>query len=221
MANAGVVVVVIGAVGLVGGLVYLVYWLEKKRTEFMQEYAQARGFTFLGVDRELWALLDGFKLFSQGHSRELKNAMRGVKAFGEVHLADYTYVTGSGKHRTTHQQTIAVVRTPGRAAPHFFARRQNAFFDALGKMFGGQDINFDDDPDFSKAYVLQTAGDEQQLRNFMSPRLREALTALAPKKPSLEASGELLLVHFGRRLKKPEELDALLLDTSNVRHNWS
>jgi hypothetical protein len=221
MENAGAVVLVVGVIGLIGGLIYLSIWLEKKRTEFMQGYAQNKGFTFLGANHELWQQLETFKLFSQGHSRELKNAMRGVKEVGEVHVADYTYVTGSGKHRQVHHQTIVVVRTPGRAAPHFFARRQNSFFDALGKMFGGQDINFEDDPAFSKAFVLQTAGDEQLLRNFMSPRLREALTGLSNKKPQLEASGELLLVHFSRRLKKHDDIDALLSDTTNVRRNWS
>lgn len=221
MENLGPVVLVVGVVALIGGAIYLAYWFEKKRTEFMQGYAESKGLTFLGANQELWKQLETFKLFSQGHSRQLKNAMRGVKEVGEVHIADYKYVTGSGKNQHTHNQTIVVVRTPGRAAPHFFARRQNAFFDALGKVFGGQDINFDDDPAFSKAYVLQTAGDERLLRDFMSPRLREALMALAPKKPQLEASGEMLLVHFSRRLKKPEDLDGLLTDASTVRRHWS
>lgn len=221
MENAGPVVLVVGVVGLIGGLIWLAYWLEKKRTEFMQGYAESKGLTFLGANQELWKQLETFKLFGQGHSRKLRNAMRGLKEVGEVHVADYKYVTGSGKHQQTHEQTIVVVRTPGRAAPHFFARRQNAFFDAIGKVFGGQDINFDDDPEFSKAWVLQTAGDERLLRNFMSPQLRETLTRLANKKPQLEASGELLLLHFSRRLKKHEDLDGLLADATNVRRHWS
>ena len=113
MENAGPVVLVVGVVGLIGGLIWLAYWLEKKRTEFMQGYAESKGLTFLGANQELWKQLETFKLFGQGHSRKLRNAMRGLKEVGEVHVADYKYVTGSGKHQQTHEQTIVVVRTPG------------------------------------------------------------------------------------------------------------
>ena len=65
-----------------------------------------------------------------------------------------------------------MTHTQGLAKRHLGASL--ALFDALGKMFGGQDINFDDDPDFSKAYVLQTNGDEERLRQFMNSKLRSA-----------------------------------------------
>ena len=45
-----------------------------------------------------------------------------------------------------------------------FVRR--ALFDALGKLFGGQDINFDEDEAFSSAWVLQTTDDEARVRSF-------------------------------------------------------
>ncbi len=216
-----VIIIIVGVVAFIGGLIWLVFWLEKKRTEFMQNYAREKGFTFTGKDQQLWQLLETFKLFDKGHSRELRNAMAGPKDVGQVHFADYRYTTGSGKNRTTHEQTIIVVRTPGRAAPPFFARRQNRFFDAIGKMLGGQDINFDDDPAFSKAYVLQTSGDEQQLRHFFSPRLRETLVGLSGKSPQVEVKDDTLLIHFGRRLKKVEDLDALMADAVNLRRTWN
>lgn len=209
-----------GFIAFIAGIIYIAWLVEKKRTEAMTAFAQQHGFVFEGVQNQLLHDMAGFKLFSQGHSRQVKNFMRGAKDVGALRIADYQYVTGSGKHRTVWNQTIVVLQTPGRNAPHFFCRRQRALFDALGKLFGGQDINFDDDPTFSKAFVLQTSGDEQQLRHFMSPSLRDALTKMSDKNLVLEVSGDTLLLHHGRRLK-PEEIDGLMADAINLRRNWS
>lgn len=220
MDQAGPILLVVGVIALIGGIAYLAWLMEKKRTEAMSAWAQAHGFVFEGERPQLVDELSAFKLFNQGRRRIVKNLMRGAKDPGAVRIADYQYTTGSGKHQTVWQQTICVITTPGRSAPHFFARRQRALFDALGKVFGGQDINFDDDPAFSKAYVLQSVGDEQQLRHFMSPGLREALTRLSDRNIVLEVVGETMLLHQGRRLK-PDQLDGLVADAINLRRHWS
>jgi hypothetical protein len=209
-----------GIAAVVGGIVYLAWWMEKKRTEAMEAFAQSHGYVFEGASPQLIDELSAFKLFNQGRARTAKNLMRGSKEPGAVRLCDYQFTTGSGKHQQVHQQTICVLKTPGRQAPHFFVRRQRALFDALGKVFGGQDINFEDDPAFSKAYVLQTSGDEQQLRGFMTPGLREALTRMADRNVVMEVVGDTLVIHHGRRLK-PDQLEALVADAVNIRRQWS
>ncbi|MGV3619520.1 MAG: hypothetical protein ACO1OB_01815 [Archangium sp.] len=212
---------VVGIVLFVVFIFLAAQYIEKKRREKMQAYAEARGFAFEGEAYSFAGELNDFKLFNQGHSTRVKNAMHGVKDVGAVHICDYQYTTGSGKNRHTHHQTIAVVRTPGRRAPHFFLRRQNRFFDALGKLFGGQDINFEEDPDFSKTYVLQTSGDEELLRRFFSPALREVLTRLADRNFVIEVNGESMLIHRARQLSNHEDIDALLSDATNIRRHWA
>ena len=209
-----------GVIALIGGIVYLAWLMEKKRTEAMTAFAQAHGYVFEGNSPELIAQLAGFKLFNQGRARTAKNLMRGAKDPGAIRICDYQFTTGSGKHQQVHQQTIVVLATPGRVAPHFFVRRQRALFDALGKVFGGQDINFEDDPTFSKAYVLQTNGDEQQLRGFMSAGLRDTLSKMADKNLMMEVDGDTLVLHQGKRLK-PEQIEALVADAINIRRQWS
>lgn len=209
-----------GVVALIGGIVYLAWLMEKKRTEAMTAFAQNHGYQFEGATPQLIDELSAFKLFNQGRARTAKNTMRGSKDPGSIRLCDYQFTTGSGKHQQVHQQTICVLKTPGRNAPHFFIRRQRALFDALGKVFGGQDINFDDDPTFSKAYVLQTSGDEQQLRGFMTTGLRETFSRLADRNLMMEVVGDTLVLHQGRRLK-PEQLEALVADAINIRRQWS
>lgn len=220
MNQLGPVLAIGGLVLLVGGIGYLVWLMDKKRTEAMTAWAQAHGFVFEGPQPQLVQELSHFKLFNQGRSRTVKNLMRGSKEIGTVRVCDYQFTTGSGKHQTVHHQTVCIVNTPGRGAPHFFLRKQNRFFDALGKMFGGQDINFDDDETFSKAFVLQTGDDEQQLRHFMAPRLREGLIRMADKSPVMEVSGDVMVFHFGKRLK-PEQVDALVADAVNARRLWA
>ncbi len=214
------IIVVAGFIALVGGVIFLGKWLDRRRTEAMQQFARDKGLHFTGSNQDLWTLLSTFKLFGKGRNQELRNAMTGSRDLGQVHLADYRYLTGSGKHKQMHHFTIAALRTSGRAAPAFFCRKQLRFLDALGAMLGGQDINFDDDPEFSKRYVLQTSDDEQRVRHFFSPRLRESLVALAGKNPQVEVQDDVLLLHFGRQLK-PRELEGLLTDVINLRRNWS
>ena len=217
----GSVFFIVAIIAFGGFIFFITWWLAKKRTEKMQGYAEARGYTFEGDAHSIGAQLHEFKLFNQGHSTRIMNAMRGSKETGAVHICDYQYSTGSGKNRTTHHQTIALLHTPGRRAPHFFVRRQARFFDAIGKLFGGQDINFEEDPDFSKKYVLQGAGDEEMLRRFMSPGLRELFTRLADRNLVVEVNGELMLIHQSRRLGKHEDIDALMADAVNIRRQWS
>jgi hypothetical protein len=220
MEKLGPVLVIGGVIALVGGIVYLAWLMEKKRTEAMTAWAQANAFVFEGAAPQLVQELSHFKLFSQGGGRVVKNLMRGGRDVGALRVCDYQYTTGSGKNATTHHQTICIVNTPGRAAPHFFVRRQLRFFDAMGKMFGGQDINFDDDKAFSDAFVLQTNGQEQQLRHFMTPRVREGLVRLKDQNPLVEVNGDVLVFHFGKRLK-PEQLEGLVAEAVNLRRLWS
>lgn len=220
MQQLGPFIAIGGVVALIGGIVYLAWWMEKKRTEAMTAFAQSHGYQFEGPAQQLIDELAQFKLFNQGRARTAKNMMRGSKEPGAVRICDYQFTTGSGKHQQVHQQTICVLKTPGRNAPHFFLRRQRALFDSLGKLFGGQDINFDDDPAFSKAYVLQTSGDEAQLRGFMTVGLRETLSRLADKNLLMEVVGDTLVLHMGKRLK-PEQLEGLVADAVNIRRQWS
>lgn len=220
MNQVGPFLIIGGVISLIGGIAYLAWLMEKKRTEAMSAWAQTHGYTFEGERPALVDEMAAFKLFNQGRRRTVKNLMRSAKDVGGVRICDYQYTTGSGKHQQIHQQTICVLHTPGRAAPHFFVRRQRALFDSLGKLFGGQDINFDDDPAFSKAYVLQTGGDEAQLRHFMNPQLRDTLTRMAEKNLVMEVVGDTLLLHVGKRLK-PEQLDGLVADAINLRRCWS
>ncbi len=213
----GPAIAIVGLVGFVVGIYFLAKWLEQKRTDAVHGWASTNGFNLDPDWNGFHGSLQQFKLFNQGHSRRLRNLCRTTRGDDQLAICDYQYTTGSGKHQHTYQQTICVVQpNKPKAMPHFFARKQMAFFDAVGKLFGGQDINFDEDPEFSKAYVLQTGDSEAELRRLFDERTRSVFTRLGSKGVQVEGLNGTLLFHYGRRLKI-ERINELVDDALAVQ----
>jgi hypothetical protein len=192
-----VILVVLGLVGLTAFFVWLAWFQSKRRREAWMAAALELDLRYQREDPGLITRHSTFKLFSLGHSKRARNVLSGSVHGGQVSLADYQYVTGHGKQRTVHSQTLCILTSPRLALPHFFLRRQRAVWDLLGKLFGGQDLNFDEDPAFSKAFVLQGA-DEAAVRAKFQPGLRMSLMRYEGKSFQLEGRGDTLLFHEGR-----------------------
>src|SRR5438270_1721626 len=93
-------------------VVFVVNWyVEKKRTEAFAKLAESLNFEFQPKgSAELMRELASFPLFGQGHSKKMKNLLRGEANGLEVCLFDYRYVVGYGKHQQTHQQSVFLAR---------------------------------------------------------------------------------------------------------------
>lgn len=193
-------------------------YFEKKRIADLKTFAETRGFAFAETNQIIAAM--PFHDLVQGRDQAITAALTIMRNDVELTVFDHKYVTGHGKNRRTNKHTLVLVRTPGRPAPLFYARRQLAFLDRIGKMLGGQDINFPDDKPFSDAYVLQTKGDEGEVRRFMTPQLRAALTRLKDKRMSFEAMNDTFLIDHNRRVKV-HELDQFLAAALTLRTTWS
>jgi|CXWL01.1.fsa_nt_gi hypothetical protein len=211
-----VFLVFVGIGAFVAGIIALGRHLERKRTEAVHGWALQNGFTLDSDWNGFHATLQQFKVFNQGHSRNLRNLVRAKRGDDQVAICDYDYSTGSGKNKHVYQYTLCVVHSPRGALPHFFARPQMALFDFLGKLFGGQDINFDEDPEFSKAYVVQTSSAEYALRGLFNERTRSAFTRLAAKGVQVEGVGAIMVFHYGCQLNV-ERLPELVDDTLALR----
>jgi hypothetical protein len=208
-----------GGVALAGSIGAFAWYKVKQRREGFQAWAAANGFAVAGDDHAALSALEPFRLFTVGRSQSVKNVLRGQRDVGHVMLCDFHYVTGGGKNQSSHVRTVCVVRTPGRPAPTFQVRRQRPVLDSVGRLFGGQDLDFPDDPAFSKAWVLQ-GPDEEAVRRFVGFPLRGWLTESAPADMVAETEGERLLVHLGRALK-PADLGELIVIATNLRRHWS
>lgn len=204
------IVFILFIVAIIAGAIFLVRHIEAKRREAVRLYAQQMGFIADADVATIQQQCAAFKLFAVGRRRIVRNLIRGKRGDDEIAVCDYQYTSGGGKNSHTHFQTVCVVKTKSVVFPPFALRRQIALFDFLGKAFGGQDINFDTDPDFSKAYVLQTTSEEAALRDRFHESVRRLFTELAPKGVQAEANGTLLLFHFARQL--PVERFSELVD---------
>src|SRR5262249_27072956 len=150
------------------------------------------GFDFAPKDDR--GLLDShksFHLFSQGHAKKISNILRGASGDLAVMIFDYTYTTGSGKSSSTWRQTAIGFRVTAPTLPAF-SLRPESFFDRLGKLFGYQDINFEEHPIFSRSYLLR-GPDEAAIRDAFT---EDVLTYFEENRGlSTEANGDHLLYY--------------------------
>lgn len=165
----GSLVIVGGVFALIGGIAWLGWMQEKKRKEAMQAAALALGFTYAETgETQSW----GLPLFERGRSRVARYVLTGETAGNTVTLMDYQYTIGSGKNSQTHRQTVALFPEAGRGLPAFELGPEN-FLHRIGQVFGYQDIDFDEDPEFSKAFLLR-GEDEAAIRKVFTASVRAA-----------------------------------------------
>ncbi|MFH1707413.1 MAG: hypothetical protein ABIF71_05805 [Planctomycetota bacterium] len=209
--------VIIGGIFAAIIIIGVIAWrLDKKRTEAFQAFATRNNFSFQKNPGSFPRACGGFDLFNAGHSKRQYNLMSGESGGIRLSIFDYKYTTGSGKHQTTHHQTVCLIEDPKVSIPRCFVRHEIGLFDWLGQKFGMQDIDFDDDPAFSKMFVLKS-GVEDRVRQAFGPKLRGVLVANSARFRTCEAEGGALLVNTGRRIKA-EDLIPLMQFAFDIRN---
>lgn len=197
------VVLVIFAVGaIVVGSIVLSLHLEQKRTEAIGAVASQLGMQFSAeTNAALLSKLQSFELFSRGRGRKMKNVMIAETEAVRLSLFDYQFTTGNGKQSHTHRYTMIAMEFASIRLPSFTIRPEG-MLDAIGSLLGLQDIDFVDDPSFSKSFVLK-GNDEPAIREFFDVKFRRVLTEM--RGIHMESSTNALVFHFGVR-KRPEQL---------------
>ncbi len=214
--NSGILIFVAifgGMLLLVGGIVYLCWRYEVKRTERLHEIANDLGLPFFPKgDHTIIDRLDRMHLFSQGRSKKLKNMLHGESNNVEVAIFDYRYTVGSGKNSNTYHQTVIYFRSPQLKLPQFDLRPEG-FWHKIGSAFGYQDIDFASHPQFSRAYLLR-GENEANIRAFFDEELLSFFET--QKKISVEARGDQLVFYRQQKRIKPDEVQDFLQDGFQV-----
>jgi len=145
--------------------------LERERTSGLKSSATLLGWQFAEEAPLSYLPNPGnFALFGQGHNKQIKNLMYGETNGVKAALFDYIYVTGSGKSRQTHYQSVVYFEPRHLNIPFFSLRPENVLHKMIA-VFGYQDIDFGHRPTFSSQYLLRGA-DEQAIRStFNEPLL--------------------------------------------------
>ena len=150
-------------------------------------------------------------LFSQGHSRRTANVLTGSTGDRPAAVFDYHYTTGSGKGASTHARTAAVFHLDGSALAAFTMEPEGAL-QRLTELFGYKDVDFEHQPEFSRAYFLR-GQDVEAMRRLFQPALLAQLQQMTGWR--VEGTGDRLAVYRGERVK-PEELPMFIEQTARI-----
>lgn len=204
------------AAAVSAGLAAVVWWAVRYWPRRRQRWEDAAAMLGLVLSQglplhERFGALDYFR---QGRARRTRALLEGDGWRGRVLLGDHVYTTGSGQHSSQHRHTVCVVVSPRLALPHFSLRREIVLIDRLAELFGGRDIDFEEDREFSRAFRLQ-GSDEKGVRSLFSGAVRHFLLHSAGPRVVVEGRDDLLLVHTGK-LVRPADAPTLLQVTQEL-----
>lgn len=186
---------------IVAAIIAIGVYFERKREKALKEFALKSGFTILqGVNAPAPLQFEGFSLFSQGRNRTIKTALRRDNGAKEITIFDYSYTVGSGKNKSTYTQTVFVINCKELALPAF-AIRPESVFNKIGQLFGYQDIDFAENPEFSRKYLVRSE-EELALRKMFIPRVLSFFTM--QKNMCAEGRGNTLITYTFRGRAKPQ-----------------
>ncbi len=188
---------------LIVSLIVLINYLENQKKEKIKkefkDYASSNNFKFIDTYRKfdfstfinnlfnsnnnsndnnsvpIIDLIDNNSMLSVG---TIENVIIKKEEKYTVYWGDHTYFTSSGKSRKAHNCFFVAIECDDLQIPSFFVRDEAAVFDYLGKLLGGQDINFKGDNNFSPRFVLQ-GNSEGDIRRFFTTKIRNAFVTYA------------------------------------------
>ena len=159
-----------GFVAVVGGIIWLVRHVEKKRREALMALSTELGLQFSAVqDEDLLSRMQTFSLFNRGGSHTMENVMTTETDVARLSIFDYRFRTGGGEHSRTHAQTVVALESDTLEIPEFSVCPEGVF-QKIGAAIGMQDIDFVQHPEFSDAFSL-TGNDEQLVRSFLDDKI--------------------------------------------------
>ena len=193
--------------------VILITWLlAKKRKEALMRFAQSRGLTYAAEESPMQNThLSLFPLFQQGHEPTFQNVMQGYVDGQDIKLFDYHYTTGSRKSRSTYAQTVIVFNID-KELPYFELRPEH-FLDKIGALVGYDDIDFHEDQQFSKSYLLK-GKDKTAVQLLFHLNIRNYF--LKSDKWCVEGGGKVLLIYKNNKTIKVDLLPQFLNQTLEI-----
>ena len=209
----------VGALGCCGSwsvipVIILIIFLRrranaKKRTETLSGLASELSLEFHpDGNEELQLQLAGFPLLNKGRKGQLTNICAGGTDELRLWICDYRFITGYGKNRRVHRQTVVAMKSDLLKLPEFRMRPER-MFDRVGQMLGLQDIDFEDHLQFSQQFVLQSDMAEAT-RDFFDTGLLDFFA----ERPgcSFETRSGSFIVYRPRGIVTPDKFQAFFED---------
>ena len=217
----------------------------KEREEIIN-YCKKNGLTYSdSLDNAIPAKCNNFKIAKKGKQNRFILAISGNRNNIDFDIATYVYtnydaptkskifgrevISYSGpKNKKDYTSTMCILHSNDLKLPHFFIRDESLITDSLGKVFGGQDINFNDDPVFSKKFVLQ-GDNEKDIRAFFNRSIRSTFVSNHKNGYVYEGFEDYLFVYAPNDMNINGKMNLLdesikiispLLEASNSKDNF-
>ncbi len=183
--------------------------LEEKRAEERAEKKRCDQAERLGIEyhKQLvpadQAMFAKFALASRRRKQLASKAL--VADSGDLRMVifDFRYIVGSGSGTREYKQTCVMAQSDLLSIPAFEISPEGMLQKIAG-LFGYQDINFDDDTNFSEAFKL-TGPDVDKIRAFFTAKRRQEV--LCERQIILEGNGDQFIFHqTGRHMSSFEAI---------------
>jgi hypothetical protein len=156
--------------------------------------------------------LSVFPLMQMGGGGLSTNAVIADNDAARLILFDHKYTLGSGKNQSTHRQTVAWMTSDAMNLPQF-SLSPESWWHRMGDLLTKQDIDFDEDPEFSNRFLLKGT-DSADIRNFFNANRRQALLKI--NKPSIEAHGRGFIFFRPGQLVPTDQMKEFMNDAFSV-----
>ncbi len=207
-----------GAVAAVLGTGALISWArQRKRREAYTEYSLIRGFQYEPRHPEgERRFRDVFEPFQKGNSDSWRNTITGTKNQTPFIAFEYVWTTGASKYQNRHHVSGIIWERDDVSFPKF-ALVPQGWLSRAGHIFGMQDIDFADSPEFSSAYRL-TGPNESAIKELFTPEIRQFFAATPNQR--VTGGGRFLIWWFEFELPSVTRLDEWLEGGDQVRRRF-
>ncbi|MBN1660429.1 MAG: hypothetical protein JXA93_18665 [Anaerolineae bacterium] len=193
----------IAVIGIFVAVIALERQARLKRIEDLRAVAARLGYEY-AEEAGMLGPLEWLGLLSRGHSHATTNLLRAEADGTTTSIFDWRFTVGHGKNRHSYRQTVLLFESPRLDLPAFTLRPEGLGSRLLG-LLGQQDIDFEGQPGFSDAYVLQGA-EEARIRALFGP----ARLNFFAQRPGLRVHGQgrVLLYYREDRQVSPAAIPA-------------
>ena len=147
--------------------------IDEKRLQAICDYCSKNGFQFYEERTKIPINSKALSVMSERGKTNIWGAEICGKSNGfDFYIFEHYYSIGHGKCKDQTTDTICILTKFEIDLPQFYVRDEHFFSDDLNKLFGGQDINFEDDPVFSNKFILQGKS-EPSIRRFFNRKIRD------------------------------------------------
>lgn len=191
--------------------------LKKIRADTWQAFGSRLGLQYRANDDSIRDTLPDFHLFDRGEQRVFNNVLSGKLGDVPILAVDYAYVPEKGRAGPPVEITLVLLTSEAIDLPHFLIRPQSGWLEYVGLLlgggvpnleefgtfFGGDDTDFEDDPEFSRRFILRGA-DTDAIRALFDGNLRQHFADIDREELFCEGLGGRLLYYTNRALDSAE-----------------